>query len=1240
MASWQICIDTGGTFTDCWGLPSGSPEPVLVKLLSSGRIRARVTERLSTREWILEIPANWSTPDGFFVGFQAEVSGTTAHVDSWEQAPGRLRLDGDLPHSEVIDLFTGEEAPVVGARLLTGTAPGSTFPELDLRLATTRGTNALLEGKGAPPVFLVTKGFGDLLEIRDQRRPDLFALNHQKPRPVYQSVVEVEERLDRDGQELEPLNPGDEESLKAMVAQGHRTAAVALLHSYLNPRHELALGDHLLKLGFEHVSLSSELAPQIKIVPRAETAVIDAYLTPVMTEFLDHVQSSVGEANPMLTMTSAGGLESRASYHPKDSLFSGPAGGVVGAAAIGRASGCDRLITFDMGGTSTDVARYDGDYQYQFQQRIGSAQLLAPSLRIETVASGGGSICQWTEAGLRVGPESAGADPGPACYGRGGPLAITDVNLLLGRIDPDNFGIPIGPENLEAARSRLRELMDAMGASASSETEVLEGLLAIAVEQMADSIRTISVREGADPSEYALLAFGGGGPLHACEIAEKLGMDRILVPAEAGVLSAYGLYQAVVERFAERQILQDWAACQDQVMGWLEELRQDAMRDVAGFEGVAPRRRLAELRLMGQDSSLTLEIGNPQELAETFRQQYKAVFGYQIRPEQRLELVSLRVVVSTPEPEVPSEAFSGSSTCQDVRGFQDRETLKQGSRLRGPVVIQDRFSTFYLKEGWETVVGDRGTLRAEKTRARATDSGPDLSQSSPVIRELFRHRFAHIVQEMGAMLQRSAISTNVKERADFSCALLDRRGELVVNAPHIPVHLGALGLCVREVVKVLPLNPGDMAVTNHPGFGGSHLPDVTVISPVFVGEELLGYVANRAHHAEIGGIRPGSMPPDAANLEEEGVVITPRYLFESGESKLDGLVNLLTSAPYPTRNPEDNRADLMAQAAANLRGVEALQTLAATYGHDVIQHHLGQLTEQAHQSFEDALANKPLAADYAVEQLDGGARICVAARKSEGRLILDFEGTSPRQASNLNATPAIVRSALLYCLRLWTDSELPLNEGLIRDLEVRLPECFLNPDFPEDPRACPAVVGGNVETSQRLVDTVLKLFGIQACSQGTMNNFIFGNPRFGYYETIAGGAGAGPGYDGASALHTHMTNTAITDPEIIEKRYPVRLRRFAIREGSGGAGQYRGGDGVIREFEFVEPLEVSLLTQHRVIAPYGLEGGVEGKTGQQVLVGAEGERELESQAAVSVQAGDRIVIETPGGGGWGKVESE
>jgi 5-oxoprolinase (ATP-hydrolysing) len=1241
MAAWKISADTGGTFTDFFAIaPDGGARTV--KVLSSGRLRIAIAEQIDPRTFRLALPDGWDTPDGFFAGFQAEISGETDIVESWEAASQRITLQkpAAAPDASAIDLFTGEEAPVLGARLLTGTGFGRPFPPIEFRLGTTRGTNALLERKGAPVALFITRGFGDLPVIRDQRRADLFALNHRRPVPLHARVIEVDERLASDGTVLKPLSHDFENAARAALAAGIRVAAVSLLHSYVNPAPERALRDRLLALGFEHVSLSSELAPFIKLLPRTETAIVDGTLTPVLSAFVENIGRGMGIPSSFLIMTSAGGLKPATTFRPKDSLLSGPAGGVVGAATAARALGFSKIITFDMGGTSTDVARVDGDFHYRFEQRVGDARLLAPALRIATVASGGGSICRWTPAGLRVGPESAGADPGPACYGRGGPLTITDVNFLLGRIDPAQFGIPIGPENLAAARSALSALKTKLSEPAT-DRELLEGLAAIATEQMADVIRTISLREGADPAEYALVAFGGAGPLHACDIAERLGMRTILVPREAGLLSAYGIHHAAVERFAEKQIL----APLDEVFGSLgtelTSLAAEAMSRLPQTSGEI-RRRLAEMRLSGQDATLTVEIGSdPAHLGEAFRTEYEKIFGYPPDPTRPAEVVALRVIAATRS--VPAlRSYPVSSpiipcSISDQTLFHQRDRLATGAVLAGPCVIQDPFSTLFLKAGWSATVNENGALvLSGSTTPQA--AAVEVSDS-PILRELFRHRFENLVEEMGAMLQRSAVSTNVKEREDYSCALLDAAGELVVNAPHIPVHLGALGLCVREVGKVIDWRPGDTIITNHPAFGGSHLPDVTLITPVFTPDGTrLGFVANRAHHAEIGGKAPGSMPPDARSLAEEGVVISPRRLIRDGANPFEEIERLLTvDAPFPTRRPGDNLADLHAQLAANLRGATLLEGLAETHGAGVIRAHLETLARQSRDSLREHLDRSGFSVASGIETLDDGTEIhALIERGTDGRLTIDFSGTSIRHPGNLNATPAIVRSAILYTLRLWTQSPVPLNEGLLREVDVVLPSCFLNPAFSPDPTDCPAVVGGNVETSQRIVNLLIRLLGFQAGSQGTMNNLIFGNERFGYYETIGGGAGAGPDYAGASGLHTHMTNTAITDPEILERRYPVRLREFSLRRGSGGAGEWQGGDGLVREFEFLEPLRVSLLTQHRRTGPFGQNGGENGAPGRQTRILANGETEiLPSQAAFDAKLGDVLRIETPGGGGWG-----
>ncbi|HBJ86014.1 MAG TPA: hypothetical protein DDZ88_19530 [Verrucomicrobiales bacterium] len=846
------------------------------------------------------------------------------------------------------------------------------------------------------------------------------------------------------------------------------------------------------------------------------------------------------------------------------------------------------MLTLDMGGTSTDVARIDTRPGYRFSQDVAGMKLLAPCVAIETVAAGGGSVCRMTHHGLAVGPESAGSNPGPACYGKGGPLTITDVNLLLGRFDPAKAPIPL---DVNAAQQRLREL-HAQTDGSLDEMELLHALLRLAIEHMTDAIRRISIGEGYDPTDHALLAFGGAGPQHACAVAEALGVQTILVPEHAGILSAVGLQEAVPEQIIEKE--------------HRVSLSTYLSHSSHPSQSSDHTTQIAELRLQGQDTPLQVEFKQPQDLPKLYRAAYERLFGYLPPANREIELVSIRTITRSRKREFSEIRAEGRLTSSSTQ----------------TALIQDAFSTIVIPPGWsvEHVPGFGHVLR-----------NPVPVASPPLARDLLRHRFHSIVSDMGALLCRTAISTNIRERLDFSCALLDPQGRLLSSAPHIPVHLGALGVCVREVAEAVPMRPGDTIITNHPAFGGSHLPDVTLITPVFDSNgRLIGYIANRAHHAEIGGITPGSMPANATRLIQEGVVIAPRHLIRGGTSCFDEISELLTSALHPTRNLADNLADLHAQLAANLHGVERLRALAgdslAEAMQSILDHSAAVMRGQINR-LPDSIS--------ATEKLDDGSQITVSMRKAGGKLILDFTGTSNVHPRNLNATTAIMRSAVLYVMRLMLQEDLPLNEGLLDPVEIILPISLLNPVFSDDPAHCPAVVGGNVEVSQRLVDTLIKALGLQACSQGTMNNFLFGGGRFGYYETIAGGSGAGNGHDGAHALHTHMTNTAITDPEIIEQRYPVRLRQFAIRHGSGGAGQWRGGDGVVREFEFMKPLTVSLLTQHRVEAPFGLHGGQNGQCGRQTLVRGGHGTQLEGCTTFEAQAGDRVIIETPGGGGWG-----
>jgi 5-oxoprolinase (ATP-hydrolysing) len=1307
---WLIRVDTGGTFTDCVALdPAGKTRRA--KVLSSSALRGVIREVEDQAS--VKISEDWDAPAGLLPGFlfsRLGDPGAGIAVTSFDRAARVLRLDapypGPLAAGDAFEVRSPEEAPVLAARLVTGTPGDEPLPPLEMRLATTRGTNALLERRGEPGALFITRGFRDLLRIGTQQRPDLFALRIRRPPPIFADVVEVEERLAADGCALRPLDlDALSPEVDRLLAEGIRVAAIALMHSFRDPSHEHALRDHLLRAGFQHVSCSADLAPLIRLLPRAETAVVDAYLAPVLGEYLDGVKAAIGTGTggerQLHVMTSAGGLVRPEHFHAKDSLLSGPAGGVVGAARAGVRSGFRKVITFDMGGTSTDVARFDGDHEYVWEHRVGDAHLLAPALAIESVAAGGGSVCIYDAQGVRVGPESAGAEPGPACYGAGGPLTITDVNLLLGRLDTSRFGIPVTTEPPEIRLEELRGAIEADTGETAHREGFLAGLLEIANERMADAIRGISLRKGYDPAEYALVAFGGAGAQHGCAVADLLGMNHVVVPADAGLLSALGIGQAVVERFAERQVLQTIEAAGPRLDEWLRDLTDQAVTAVVGeglpADEVVVRRRIINLRYFGQEATLAIEYEAGSDLLEAFAKRYLERYGHtaEARP---LEVESLRVVASARPVEESPAASTRESPATPLKVARawfggayreapvyDRERLVPGNRFRGPALVWERHSATVVEDGWEGRMDGAGALVLSRVepgaaagieqrrfgageadgiggapqtthpgnadRSAGTDdarqvpslgvahdgwSGAVAQRVEAVRQELFTHRFSAIVGEMGEMLRRTALSTNVKERLDFSCALLDPGGELVVNAPHIPVHLGALGLCVRMVRDALDPGPGDVVVTNHPAYGGSHLPDVTVITPVHdEGGALLGYVANRAHHAEIGGTRPGSMPPSATSLAEEGVVIAPTHLIESGHGRWDAMRALLSGGAYPSRAVEDNLADLRAQVAANHRGAKLLRELAAAEGGDV-HRYMEALKSRAAALARAALSRLPDGGYEATERLDDGSPLAVRITIAGDRAAIDFSGTAGVHPGNLNATPAIVRSVVLYVLRLLIDEPLPLNEGLMRAVDLTIPPGLLNPGFADDPAAAPAVVGGNTETSQRLTDALLRALRLVAGSQGTMNNVLFGNDRFGYYETVCGGAGAGPGWAGESAVHVHMTNTRITDPEVVEHRYPVRVERFEIRAGSGGLGRWPGGDGATRELTFLEPMSLSVLTQHRVERPYGMEGGEPGERGAQRLVRASGAVvQLAAIDGAEVGAGDRLILETPGGGGWG-----
>jgi 5-oxoprolinase (ATP-hydrolysing) len=1497
---WQFWIDVGGTFTDC---VARSPEGGLVteKVLSSGAVKGRIGEG-SAGVRIVD-PLRAGDPPGFWSGWRVRSDESARSDESGREFPvvdsdsGGLVLESPVPESLIgrtYELRCDEPAPLICIRRVLGLRLDEPIPPADVRMGTTRGTNALLERKGAQTAFITTHGFADILLIGNQDRPELFTLNIRKPAPLYHAVIEIEERIAADGAVLVPLNERQlRESLERLCAEGIESLAICLLHAYRNPEHELAVEAIAREAGFVEISRSSDVAPVIKLVSRAETTVLDAYLTPVLRSYVQDIrgrlhgprrggkdsgfrsqdsgipaenvrrkqnletfvarsvespESRVESATAssqhstlyaqLKLMTSHGGLIDGEEFSGKDCILSGPAGGVIGYSVIARRAGFTQAIGFDMGGTSTDVSRVQcgegresraegqgtsGERQpplalgpqpsapvqpirYELEQETVKAgvRIAAPTLAIETVAAGGGSICTFDGVQLRVGPESAGADPGPACYGRGGPLTVTDLNVVLGRVLPEHFPFPL---DVDAIHDRLHALVEEIAASPLGRRytprELAQGFLDIANETMARAIRRISIERGYDPAAHVLVSFGGAGGQHACAVARSLGISSILIHPFAGMLSAYGMGLADVRRRAEQAVLEPYA---DETLARIEPVFQELearLIDEVRSEGISeqailPPVRSLSLRYQGVESTIVIER-DPEtdcDYAAAYEAMHEQLYGYR-HAGRGLEVVALHVEVigaaggtgeegqrgrgeegkndsmtnpqspmtnrsrihsslSSPSPHpvfppsplplFPSAPLPPPPTVWHANRPHSapvalREQLAEGDELTGPAILCDAGSTIWIEPGFQATIGAEGMVLMRRVEDAGEDEVQpagsdaagqherahrenDVSRSpevDPVLLELFNNRFASIAEQMGVTLRQTSISTNVKERLDYSCALFDAQGGLVVNAPHIPVHLGAMSETVRCLIRDNPdLAPGDVFITNDPYAGGSHLPDVTVVTPVHDpgSGTLLFFTASRAHHAEIGGITPGSMPPFSKNLAEEGVLIRNFKLVAAGRSRMDQLRELLTNGPYPSRSPEDNLADITAQVAANRKGATLLQELVSREsGAETVLRSMRGIQQAATLKMRRTLAAFPDGRYEFQDHLDDGSPVRVAITISGERATIDFSGTGPVLPTNLNANRAIVTAAVMYVFRCLIDEPIPLNGGVLEPLEIRLPECLLNPTALPDPGACAAVVGGNVETSQRVVDVLLGALGVAAASQGTMNNLTFGNETFGYYETICGGAGATPEGDGADAVHTHMTNTRLTDVEVLEHRYPVRIERFAIRRGSGGGsgaeGQgdrgaegmgsggepqwpmtnpqssmtnsversalsdesrentqpstlnaerstidqdlslshslpssplplspssqtHRGGDGVVRTFTFLAPLSLSLLTQRRgPYPPFGLHGAPPGALGRNLLqrAGANEFEDLGGSAHIKVHPGDRLTIETPGGGG-------
>ena len=1156
------------------------------------------------------------------------------------------------------------DAAVHGIGLFT--AGDDPAPIAAVRMGTTVATNALLQRRGASTALVTTRGFGDALRIGYQNRPDIFALRIELPEMLYSHVIEADERISATGEVITPL---DEARLRTELsearARGVNSVAIVFLHGYRFPEHEQLAGRIASDIGFQQISVSHATSALMKLISRGDTTLADAYLSPVLNRYVRQVREGLagrlGDA-PLLFMQSHGGLVSADAFRGKDSILSGPAGGVVGMAGTAAAAGLRRLIGFDMGGTSTDVSLYNGEFERSGGMTIAGIRFSAPVMRVETVAAGGGSILKFASQRLQVGPESAGAFPGPACYRNDGPLTVTDANVLLGRIQADHFPRVFGPGgdegiDVEVVTQRFARLADEVRLQSGKPVDsdrLAAGFLRIAVERMANAIKRISTQRGHDVSRFTLCCFGGAAGQHACQVADALGVEQVFLHPLAGVLSAYGMGLAEMRSLQQRSVEQPLS---DDLLPELESTYAEleaANADLLARQGVDPARLCFVRRLMikvaGSDTPLavTWQDGTGRMVSE-FHQAHRTRFGFE-PTDSALIVESVESEATVPGARVVEPGWTGGERDPEAEAVRDvwfgerriptpifrRDRLAAGCLIDGPAIIVENNSTLVIEPDWRAHVNDFGhvILSRHTPRPAAERVGTD---ADPVMLEVFNNLFMHIAEQMGVVLENTAHSVNIKERLDFSCGVFDPDGDLIANAPHMPVHLGSMGDSVRAILEHRreTMKPGDAFMLNAPYNGGTHLPDVTVVAPVFDagGRNLIFSVACRAHHADIGGISPGSMPATSTSIHEEGVLIDNVGLVDAGRFQEDAVRALLASGPHPARNPDQNIADFKAQIAANTRGVAELGAMVEQFGLEVVHAYMAHIKRNAEECVRDAIAALH-DGDWSLA-LDGGetVRVRVLIDRAQRCATLDFDGTSGESPGNFNAPASIARAAALYVFRTLVKEDIPLNQGCLKPLTIRLPEgSLVSPRYPA------AVAAGNVETSQCITDALLAALNVCAAAQGTMNNLTFGNDRHQYYETICGGSGAGPDFDGASAVHTHMTNSRLTDPEVLEWRFPVRLERFCIRRGSGGSGRHRGGDGVIRELRFLEPMNVSILSNRRRQAPFGLHGGADGQPGRNYVIRADGSLEhLTATAEVQLETNDRFVVETPGGGGYGSA---
>lgn len=1250
MPRWTIGVDTGGTFTDCVARCDDG-RVRRAKVPSSGELRARVIRGVGTSLALAGLP---SVPEGFWTGFEVVVAeGTPLAVTDAMRTDSRsttLTLASPLPGTaitgSVARIRSGCGAPVLAARIALGRQLREPLDDVELRVGTTIGTNALLEGRHARVMLVTTAGHEDALLIGDQRRRDIFALAPSRREPIAHLHVGVRERMSGSGEEVVPLDNGDLARAAALARAGKCDAvAIAFVHSGVNASHERA-ASRAMHGACPHVVVSADTAVSTAFLPRANAAVIEAALRPAIGAFADALRRDA-HGSTLFLSASSGSAVPAADFMAKDCLLSGPATGVAAAARAASAHGFDRCVTLDVGGTSADAARAtSGTPDLARTTVVAEVELASPCVAVESVAAGGGSIVWFDGSALRVGPRSAGAVPGPACYGAGGPLTLTDAHLLLGRIDPAQMPIPIDVAAAERAADAVLNALNACSASPHSRDALLLECIAIADETMAGALRASLARAGESARDHALVAFGGAGGLHACAIADLLGMPAVILPPDAGLLCAQGACDTPLQREESRIAL--IAVGTDGWHGRLVALVDDARDAVSraldrwcvGPKDRAPVAFTLSVRRRGQEEGLPVPV-DAQDLVRhdlahllrtRFSDAWRARFGTD--PDDRpLEIDEIRVRCAS----VPRTAAADAASSAVIRD--------------GPCVLSRMGSTAWVPAGWH--VHEHADGSAVLVRSAAQGSGNAAAERMST--ERIASALASAAVEMGEQLRRTALSVNVRDRLDFSCGLLGADGQLIVNAPHIPVHLGALGACVRAVRSARAIGPGDVWCVNHPRYGGAHLPDVTVLAPVHERDdhgdpgELIGYVAARAHHAEIGGSRPGSMPPDAQHLAEEGVVIAPTRIVAGGRECLDGLVHLLQSGAWPTRSLGENIADLRAQVAALVTGRDALRSIAKRAGAAQLRDACARISAASADAARAAIASLD---HIAVGQpsvheacLDDGMPLRVrVTRTAPDALALDFTGTGGPHAGNLNMPESVTRATILYVMRVLVSRSrgrdgmgLPVAESLLDPLHITLPRgCVLNADIGEDAAASPAVAVGQTDTAQRLVDLLLFALGLAAESQGTMNNLLFGGSDWGFYETICGGAGGSVAGPGCSAIHTHLTNTRITDVEVLERRHPVRLERFAIRHGSGGAGVHPGGDGAIRAIRFLAPAAGSFLSQHRASAPKGIGGGSDGARGVQRIEHRDGTvTPLGGRAAFDARAGDLLVIETPGGGGFG-----